>query len=73
MRRNHLYKEQLGLETHGEAVCPGKEGPIHSTDELTRLRRENGRLREEGNLFNKPKTFRMTLSDPNALPRNGLF
>lgn len=47
LRRNHLYKWQLELETHGETAFPGKGGRAHRTDELTRLRRENARLREE--------------------------
>jgi transposase len=53
LRRNHLYKWQLELETHGEAAFPGKGGRAHSTDELTRLRRENARLREERDILKK--------------------
>lgn len=33
LRRNHLYKWQLELETHGDATFPGKGGRAHSTDE----------------------------------------
>ena len=53
LRRNHLYKWQNELETHGEAAFPGKGGRAHSTDELTRLRRENVRLREERDILKK--------------------
>jgi transposase len=57
LRRNHLYKWQNELETHGEAASPGKGGRAHSTDELTRLRRENARLREERDILKKPPCF----------------
>ncbi len=57
LRRNHLYKWQLELETHGEAAFPGKGGRVHSTDELTRLRRENARLREERDIFKKAAMY----------------
>lgn len=53
VRRNHLYKWQLELQTHGDAAFPGKGGRAHSTDELTRLRRENVRLREERDMLKK--------------------
>lgn len=53
LRRNHLYKWQFEVETHGEAAFPGKGGRAHSTDELTRLRRENARLREERDTLEK--------------------
>ena len=57
LRRNHLYKLQLELETHGDAAFPGKGDRAHSTDELTRLRRENARLREERDLLKKAAIF----------------
>ena len=57
LRRNHLYKWQLELETHGEAAFPGKGGRTPSTDELTRLRRENARLREERDILKKAAAF----------------
>ena len=57
LRRNHLYKWQLELETHGEAAFPGKGGRAHSTDELTRLRRENARLREERDILKKAAMY----------------
>ena len=56
LRRNHLYKWQLELETHGRRL-PGKGGRAHSTDELTRLRRENARLREERDILKKAAAF----------------
>lgn len=57
LRRNHLYKWQHELETHGEASFPGKGGRAHNTDELTRLRRENARLREERDILKKAAAF----------------
>jgi len=57
LRRNHLYKWQHELETHGEASFPGKGGRAQSADELTRLRRENARLREERDILKKAAAF----------------
>jgi len=57
LRRNHLYKWQTELETHGQAAFPGKGGRAHSVDELTRLRRENARLREERDILKKAAAF----------------
>ena len=51
--RNHLYKWQTDLETHGETAFPCKGGRAHSTDELTRLRRETARFREERDILKK--------------------
>ena len=51
--RNYLYKRHQELETHGEAAFPGKGGCAHRTDELTRLLRENVRLREERDILKK--------------------
>ena len=57
LRRNHLYKWLHEIENFGEAAFPGKGGRAHSADELTRLRRENARLREERDLLKKAATF----------------
>ncbi len=57
LRRNHLYKWQHELEHFGDAAFPGKGGRAHSTDELTRLRRENARLREERDILKKAAVF----------------
>jgi transposase len=57
LRRNHLYKWQHELDTFGEAAFPGKGGRAHSLDELTRLRRENARLREERDILKKAAAF----------------
>jgi len=57
LRRNHLYKWQMELATHGEAALPGKGGRAHSPDELTRLRRENARLREERDILKKAAMY----------------
>lgn len=56
-RRNHLYKWQHELETFGETSFPDKGGHAPRTDELTRLRRENARLREECDIFKKAAAF----------------
>jgi transposase len=52
-----LYKWQTEVETHGEAAFPGKGGRAHSADELTRLRRENARLREERDILKKAAVY----------------
>lgn len=57
LRHNHLYKWPHALETYGEAAFPGKGGRAHSTDELTRLRWENARLREERNILKKSAMY----------------
>jgi transposase len=57
LRRNHLYKWRHELETFGEASFPGKGGRAASADELTRLRRENARLREERDILKKAAAF----------------
>src|SRR5438105_15775976 len=57
LRRNHLYKWQHELETQGEGSFPGKGGRAPRTDELTRLRRENARLREERDILKKAAAF----------------
>ncbi len=57
LRRNHLYKWQHELENFGDAAFPGKDGRAHSTDELTRLRRENARLREERDILKKAAMY----------------
>ena len=57
LRQNHLYKWQTELEGHGEAAFPGKGGRPHRADELTRLRRENARLREERDILKKAAMY----------------
>lgn len=57
LRRNHLYKWQHELETYGEAAFPGKGGRAHSLDEVTRLRQENARLREERDILKKAAMY----------------
>lgn len=57
LRRNHLYKWQTELETHRETAFPGKGGRPQSPDELTRLRRENARLREERDIVKKAAVY----------------
>jgi len=57
LRRNHLYKWQNELQTYGEAAFSGKGGRAHSRDELTRLRRENARLREERDILKKAAMY----------------
>ena len=62
LRRNHLYKWQTELEAHGDAAFPGKGRRPSSEDELTRLRRENARLREERDILKKAVTYFATES-----------
>lgn len=57
LRRNQLYKWQTELETHGEAAFPGKGGRSQGADELTQLRRENARLREERDILKKAARY----------------
>ncbi|MGH7261740.1 MAG: transposase [Nitrospiraceae bacterium] len=57
LRRNHLYKWQHELETHGEASFPGKGQRPATDSELVRLRRENVRLREERDILKKAAAF----------------
>ncbi|HXG36426.1 MAG TPA: transposase [Dehalococcoidia bacterium] len=57
LRRNHLYKWQHKRETFGEASFPGKGGRAARADELTRLRRENARLREERDMLKKAAAY----------------
>ncbi len=57
LRRNHLYKWQTEVETHREAACPGTGGRPQSADELTQLRRENARLREERDILKKAAVY----------------
>ena len=57
IRRNYLYKWLHEMENSGDAAFPGKGGRAHSTDELTRLRWENARLREERDFLKKAATF----------------
>ena len=57
LRRNHLYKWHTELETYGEASFPGKGNRPQSVDELTRLRRENARLREERDILKKAAAY----------------
>src|SRR5437667_322186 len=69
LRRNHLYKWQHEVETFGEASFPGKGGRAHSTDELSRLRRENARLREERDILKKAAAFFARGSNRISSPR----
>ena len=57
LRRNHLYKWQTELDTHGEAAFPGKGGRPHRADALTRLRQENARLQEERDILKKAARY----------------
>jgi len=57
LRRNHLYKWQHELETHGEASFPGSGQRPGTEDEVVRLRRENARLREERDILKKAARY----------------
>ena len=49
---HHLYRWRDEAAKQGERVFPG-HGNANSQDELTRLRRENARLREERDILKK--------------------
>ena len=53
---HHLYRWRNEASEQGEKVFPG-QGKVHSQDELTRLRRENARLREERDILKKSLIF----------------
>ena len=53
---HHLYRWRNEAADQGEKVFPG-HGKTNSQDELTRLRRENARLREERDILKKSLIF----------------
>jgi transposase len=57
VRRNQLYKWQTELRGKAEHAFPGRGQHPESADELTRLKRENERLREERDILKKAVAF----------------
>ena len=53
---HHLYRWRDQAAKEGDKVFPG-HGKTNSQDELTRLRRENTRLREERDILKKSLIF----------------
>ena len=53
---HHLYRWRDESAKQGENVFPGK-GKSNSQDELTKLRQENARLREERDILKKSLIF----------------
>ena len=53
---HHLYRWRDQAAKEGERVFPG-HGKPNSQDELTKLKRENTRLREERNILKKSLIF----------------
>ena len=53
IRRNQLYKWQHELRAKAERAFPGRGPHPEMADELTRLRRENVRLKEGRDIFKK--------------------
>ena len=57
IRRNQLYKWQYELRNRAERAFPGRGPHPELDDELTRLRRENARLKEERDILKKAMAF----------------
>lgn len=52
-----LYRWRSALEEHGENAFPGKGHQRPEEDELTRLRRENAKLKEERDFLHKAAAY----------------
>jgi transposase len=57
VRRNQLYKWQVELRAKGACAFPGHGQHPELADELTRLKRENERLRVERDILKKAAAF----------------
>ncbi|MGB8634120.1 MAG: transposase [Rhodanobacteraceae bacterium] len=55
--RNRLYKWAKELETKGEQAFRGSGRPKTSSDELTALKRELARLKEENEILKKAAAY----------------
>jgi transposase len=55
--RNRLYKWASDLEKGGEKAFGGSGRPKQATDELSRLRRENARLKEDVEILKKAAAY----------------
>ena len=57
IRRNQLYKWQAERRSRGARAFPGRGQHLEMADELTRLKRENERLKEERDILKKAAAF----------------
>jgi transposase len=57
IRRNQLYKWQYEVRAKAERAFPGRGQHPELADELTRLRCENARLKEERDILKKAMAF----------------
>jgi transposase-like protein len=57
IRRNQLYKWKERLLKHGEAAFPGSGRKSSSRDEVTRLRRELEKVKEERDILKKAAAY----------------
>lgn len=59
VRRNQLYKWKEEVDTYGSAAFPGPGGPRGQTkgDDVTQLKRELERLKEENEILKKAAAF----------------
>ena len=57
IRRNQLYKWQHEVRARAERAFPGRGQHPELAGELTRLRRENARLKEERDILKKAMAF----------------
>lgn len=55
--RNRLYKWTQDLDAKGAAALGGSGRPKASQDELSKLQRENARLREENEILKKAAAY----------------
>lgn len=55
--RNRLYKWAADLDAKGAAAFGGSGRPKASQDELSKLQRENERLREENEILKKAAAY----------------
>ena len=57
IKRNQLYKWQEQIQIKGEDVFPGKGRRSGKDDELAKLKRESGRLKEENEILKKAARY----------------
>ncbi len=57
IRRNQLYKWQAELRSRGARAFPGRGQHPDTADEITRLKRELERVKEERDILKKAMAF----------------
>jgi transposase-like protein len=57
VRRNQLYKWKDQLSRRGKQAIPGQGRRLESSDEVTRLREELERVKEERDILKKAATY----------------